>query len=531
METARISVKNYRCFPDSQPATIDIGKGFTAFVGQNNSGKSSLLKLFFELRALWGLIVPTGNFLGLLNGNSDHVNVLGVSDQTEIFCDDNDRPIEIEVDLGPSFLSKPDDSTITKVCLQASRSSSPRWSGKFFAGPNYRDISFFRSRRNFNSVDRDTAVVSNGQTNLGCRALFQFMESLGRCIYIGPFRNAINAGSGSYFDLTIGTSFIETWNQWKTGPTKTQNSAITQVTEDIRRIFEFPRLEINASQQLQTLQVIIGNKPYKLSELGAGLAQFIIVLSNVMIRKPTFVLIDEPELNLHPSLQLDFLTSLTSYASEGVVFATHSLGLARGTSERIYSFRKTERAARVGFYEQTAGFVEFLGEMSYSSFKELGCEGVLLVEGVTDVRTTQQFLRKLQKDHRIVILPLGGNSLIRSGTEAELAELNRIGAAVSVLLDREGPDLDSIRKREAFAEGARKIGFNVCLTERRAIENYFTDRAVKAVKGEKYRALRPDEKLSELKCGWAKSENWRIAREMDFDDIKDTDVGRFFVGL
>jgi AAA15 family ATPase/GTPase len=39
-----LTVKNYRCFPDSEPLRIAIRPGFTAFVGVNNSGKSSALK-------------------------------------------------------------------------------------------------------------------------------------------------------------------------------------------------------------------------------------------------------------------------------------------------------------------------------------------------------------------------------------------------------------------------------------------------------------------------------------------------------
>ena len=40
-----LTLKNYRCFPDISPARIVIEDGkWTAFVGVNNSGKSSLLR-------------------------------------------------------------------------------------------------------------------------------------------------------------------------------------------------------------------------------------------------------------------------------------------------------------------------------------------------------------------------------------------------------------------------------------------------------------------------------------------------------
>jgi AAA15 family ATPase/GTPase len=39
-----ITIKNYRCFADSQPARIQLKNGFTALVGANNAGKSTLSK-------------------------------------------------------------------------------------------------------------------------------------------------------------------------------------------------------------------------------------------------------------------------------------------------------------------------------------------------------------------------------------------------------------------------------------------------------------------------------------------------------
>jgi predicted ATPase len=88
------------------------------------------------------------------------------------------------------------------------------------------------------------------------------------------------------------------------------------------------------------MQVFIDGRSYRLNNLGAGLAQFIVVLGNAAVLRPNFILIDEPELNLHPTLQLDFLTTLGSFAKNGVFFATHSYGLSRSSAELIYSVHR-----------------------------------------------------------------------------------------------------------------------------------------------------------------------------------------------
>src|SRR5438477_6062106 len=121
----------------------------------------------------------------------------------------------------------------------------------------------------------------------------EVIKQLYRSIYIGPFRNAVNTGAARYYDLSIGTEFITTWHEWKTGEGKAAALAVERVTEDIRRIFGSKKLEIAATQRLNTLQVAVNGKPYKLRELGAGLSQFILVFGAAAFQKPDYIFIDE----------------------------------------------------------------------------------------------------------------------------------------------------------------------------------------------------------------------------------------------
>src|SRR5262249_5640927 len=150
----------------------------------------------------------------------------------------------------------------------------------------------------------------------------------------------------------------------------------------------------------QELQVIADEKSYRSADVGAGILQFVIVLANAAISSPRFILIDEPELNLHPTLQLDFLTTMASYATEGLLFATHSVGLAKTAAGRIYAVRKLKDFgdSDVTIFEGTDNLAELLGEIGFNAYRDLGFSRVLLVEGPSDVKTVQQFLRQLQKE-------------------------------------------------------------------------------------------------------------------------------------
>jgi hypothetical protein len=313
-----------------------------------------------------------------------------------------------------------------------------------------------------------------------------------------------------------------------------ENQAAINVTHDIKDIFHFHTLDINPSDDDKTLKLNINGKSYTLFEVGSGLAQVIQVFVTVAMKKPTFIFIDEPELNLHPSLQFDFLTALASYAKRGVVFATHNIGLARACADRIYSFRTSSPGvSECTIYEDTPRLSEFLGELSFSSYKELGFDKVLLVEGPTDIKAIQQFLRTYKKDHKVVILPLGGSGMINGEREQELQEITRICNDVSALIDseriEEGVSLSP--ERTDFKEICKELRIRCHVLERRATENYLTDRAVKRVKGEEYSSLEPYQKLKDIDPKWSKTENWRIAREMNEEDLNSTDLGKFLKAL
>jgi len=305
---------------------------------------------------------------------------------------------------------------------------------------------------------------------------------------------------------------------------------------NIRRIFDFRDLDLNSSSDDQTLFIRANNKNYSLSELGSGFTQFFLMFLSAAIRdpKPKFILIDEPELNLHPSLQLDFLTALGSYASEGLLFATHNYGLARAASERIYLVRKTpEGESIVEPNDGTTHLSTFLGELGFSAYHDLGFDKILLVEGPSELKTIQQFLRLYQKDHKFVLIHLGGGSSIHGGIGDQLEEMKRITPNISVVIDSEKANPNAIlEKRIMEFENACKIaGVSCMILKRRAMENYFPDASIRKALGEHYKQLGHYEKLSEAKTPWNKNFNWRIAREMDIKDLEGTDLGEFLNSL
>jgi predicted ATPase len=356
------------------------------------------LKFFYEFRHLFQtLATPQPLLLNALQGQRQPFNYShSVLDPEEPFCNTNGRALTIVIRLKHDGSARVNGLPIPlELVISVPRATNTFTAELHLAGK----VAHFPYER---SSFQGTIFCIEGRQEVEFSPLFEELRDLGETLYIDPFRNAINVGTqSSYFDIAVGQDFIRTWKGYKTGSSKRRNEAAYQLTNEIKRIFEFDALEINPSPDEQTLQVFVDDRSYKLSELGSGLAQFIVVLANAATRRPCYVLIDEPELNLHPSLQLDFLTTLGSYARKGVLFATHSYGLARASAQSVYTVRKNaDQGSEVTPLEATPRLSELLGELSFCGYKEVGFDKILMVEGVTDVLTIQQFLRLYQKTRR-----------------------------------------------------------------------------------------------------------------------------------
>jgi predicted ATP-dependent endonuclease of OLD family len=96
-----VTIRNFRSF--QKPATIRMRRGPTNLLGINNSGKSSLLRFFYEFRSIFAQFLngfETNSLSHQLKGQESSFNPPGnIFDYEELFCDRNSRDLEIESEL------------------------------------------------------------------------------------------------------------------------------------------------------------------------------------------------------------------------------------------------------------------------------------------------------------------------------------------------------------------------------------------------------------------------------------------------
>ncbi len=499
-----LTLRNYRCF-GPEPVTLPLRDGFTALVGLNNGGKSTLLRALFELRPLFNPGYLPSTAAGANHGGWFFPAYTAAGERVWPVDGSDDMEVRIRIRAAPPE-SVTADTGRFEYCFRYER-------GGGITG--------------WLELDGQDASSLAGQMQ---QPLADVLPVLTNAMYLGPFRNIISPGGGQYYDLTMGQAFISQFRAFKTGPDPVANEAVVTLQDELARIFNFDRLDINASEDTTTLQVAINGRSFRLSELGAGISHFIAVMINVLVRKPDILLVDEPELNLHASLQLDFLTTLGRMATHGVLFATHNLSLARSAADEVLVVHHQGRP-QVSPYTAGTTFAAVAAQLSLDGTPDVGYEKVCLVEGKSDVRAVMQMLRLYGAEHRVALIPMGGGELLAADIAVELAELQRLGP-VTYLIDSErtSPGSDPAGTHVAFMAAASRLGIEGHMLERRALENYYTQRAVTAALGAHVKSLGPFEKFSGG-TGWRKTHGWKIAAELMREELEASDLGGFLSAL
>lgn len=496
MKSIFIKIENYRNIPAGNPIEIEIKEGVNFILGPNNQGKSNLLRFLHEMKPVLRSI--TSNSRGI----DTQIALESFFDQIVNQRSDS-RSVKFEIRVG-------------KYILQVTMDP-------YGGDPHTKNCQV-------------SAVLKGGNENP--TSCLKELESLTDTLYVGAWRSGLSETSGKHYDIEIGTRFISNWSKWASGDNVEQRNKIDLLVEELKNLFGFDKFDIIPNDDKTNLLVKTDDGSFTLDELGGGISHFIVVLGNVLIKNPGYILIDEPELGLHPKMQEVFVRALAAKSKYGIMATSHSIGLARSTADTILSLTKSsvdklklEPFGRL--YTPTTS--QSINELGYSQFVETGSNNILLVEGRTDIKAFREILRKFNIDTSFIILSFGGAQFFNKDKKKindELKELKKLNAkSISVIFD--GSKLkstDSLEPRlSTFRQCCRSLGFAVFPTEVHSTENYITQEAIDKILGPPYTSLTPFQnfnKVTQIKK-WDKNKNWLLFREMKLEDFDNTKLKKF----
>ena len=176
------------------PTSVKLSEGYTAFVGLNNAGKSTIMRFLLELRPIFQQMRDS-TVQCFAERQSLQPNQ--IIDPEEIFSNLNDDGLSFWLDFSYSE-NENHPRNPSKVVFEVPRNR--QWAVTAFIGND--KINFATTPRNF--AEQNGEMYFNSRATLYLYPLRNLMRRLVSTLYVGPFRNTINIGTKSdYLDIEI----------------------------------------------------------------------------------------------------------------------------------------------------------------------------------------------------------------------------------------------------------------------------------------------------------------------------------------
>ena len=228
------------------------------------------------------------------------------------------------------------------------------------------------------------------------------------------------------------------------------------------------------------------NVKYDINNVGQGMQSLVIILSTILLLKPSIVLMDEPEVHMHPSLIKEFVKYIKLLSSETqFIITSHSVVLMHEVGlDKIFSMKnevdqKGIIANKVDDRNKLFEAISSLGYEIDSLTYTMKPTVFVFTEGPSDKNLILSFAHKAELNQQINSFTTAFVSMDGKGNRYKLANLidklneEFIESPLIMILDRDettNTTIEEIRKK-FFSKNQKRLHY----LNKRQIENYLID--------------------------------------------------------
>jgi predicted ATP-dependent endonuclease of OLD family len=225
----------------------------------------------------------------------------------------------------------------------------------------------------------------------------------------------------------------------------------------------FKNIEIN--EELFCHNIYSDKKNRSVKRMGEGFRRLFVILFYIFHPLYRIILIDEPEIHLHPSIIKKFLQLLDKEdLGKQVFFTTHHPAFIQAKNlSHVWRVARGEKnnTEIYGFYKKKLNLDRFVQEINDDNSGMLFADKILLVEGISDAIFMREMISRFYKKEKdIMVVYTSGKGSV--DIYSNLCDIFNIPYAI--MLDNDAINSSSLQKTKKFPKFLKKT------TEKEKIE-------------------------------------------------------------